>query len=65
MKRSVEYALRNPDAAMGFVKNNAQEMGEDVIKKHITLYVNDFTLDLGVEGRKAISKLEEVTEDMK
>jgi 1,4-dihydroxy-6-naphthoate synthase len=57
MKRSVEYALNNPDSSLDFVRNNAQEMDERVMKKHITLYVNEFTLDMGEKGKNAIRKL--------
>jgi 1,4-dihydroxy-6-naphthoate synthase len=61
MKRSVLYAMENPGSSMEFVRKNAQEMDEEVIKKHIGLYVNDFTLDLGVEGKAAIQNLMDYT----
>jgi 1,4-dihydroxy-6-naphthoate synthase len=64
MRRSVEYAFNHPESVMDFVRANAQEMDEEVIKKHIGLYVNEFTVDLGIDGRNAISKLEEVTKDI-
>lgn len=57
MGRSVEYAMNNPGKVMDFVRCNAQEMDEQVMMKHIRLYVNDFTRDLGTEGRKAIARL--------
>jgi 1,4-dihydroxy-6-naphthoate synthase len=62
MKRSVEYAMRNGSDVMPFVRKNAREMEEQVMKKHIGLYVNDFTLDLGEEGRKAVGILLETAE---
>jgi 1,4-dihydroxy-6-naphthoate synthase len=34
-------------------------MDEEVMYKHIELYVNDFTKDLGKDGRKAIKILYE------
>ena len=40
-----------------YVKRHAQEMEDDVIDKHIALFVNDFSLDLGVEGRAAMREL--------
>jgi len=57
MRRSVIYALENPSQAMPFVKCNAKEMNEEVMKKHICLYVNDFSIDLGIDGKKAVSQL--------
>jgi len=40
-----------------FVKEYAQEMDGEVIKKHLDLYVNDYSLSLGKEGKNAIEKL--------
>jgi len=59
MQRSVLFAMKYPDSSMDFVRKNAQEMEDEVLKKHIELYVNDFTVDLGMTGRIAIQKLEE------
>ena len=64
MKRSVEYAMKNPDSSMSFVRENAQEMDEEVIKKHIKLYVNEFTVNMGEPGKIAIKKLLDITNDM-
>ena len=60
LKRSVEFAMKNPDQTMDFVRQHSQEMEEEVMKKHIQLYVNDFTIDLGAEGKNAVEKLYEV-----
>jgi 1,4-dihydroxy-6-naphthoate synthase len=57
MHRSVVFAIDHPDDAMGFVRCNAQEMEEEVMKKHIGLYVNSYTVDPGVEGKKAVKFL--------
>ena len=57
IRRSLEYAYQNPSASFDFVKSNAKEMKKNVISSHINLYVNNFTLDLGVDGKKAISEL--------
>jgi 1,4-dihydroxy-6-naphthoate synthase len=64
MRRSVIFALENPASAMGFVREHAQEMDDEVMKKHIALYVNDFTVALGDEGEKAVGKLFEAAKDM-
>ena len=57
MKRSVEFAFENPKASYPFVKNHAQAMDETVMESHIKLYVNEFTRELGSEGRKAVETL--------
>ena len=57
LRRSLEYAISNPEASSGFIAGNAQEMDSDVMKNHISLYVNEFTLSLGAKGRDAVEKL--------
>jgi 1,4-dihydroxy-6-naphthoate synthase len=57
MRRSVEYAFAHPDASREFVRTHAQEMSEDVMRQHIQLYVNDYSIDLGREGRRAVEVL--------
>ena len=57
LRRSIEYAFRHPMLSREYVKGHAQEMEDDVIDKHIALFVNDFSLDLGVEGRAAMREL--------
>lgn len=54
IKKSVEFAFQNPESSMQYVKQNAQEMNEEVMKKHINLYVNSFSLDLGEMGINAV-----------
>lgn len=54
LKRSVEYAFANPDSAKDFIRCNAQEMSQEVMYKHINLYVNEFTRNLGDKGKNAI-----------
>jgi 1,4-dihydroxy-6-naphthoate synthase len=54
LRRSIEYALAHPDVGAAFVREHAQEMDEQVIKQHIALYVNRFSLDLGDDGWKAV-----------
>jgi len=57
LRRSVEYAFAHRDASRPFVRAHAQEMSEEVMYKHIDLYVNDFTVDLGPDGRRAVEVL--------
>ncbi|HEU4347819.1 MAG TPA: 1,4-dihydroxy-6-naphthoate synthase [Actinoplanes sp.] len=57
IRSSVSMAWANPDAGREFVLQNAQEMEPDVVRQHIGLYVNEFTLDLGDEGYAAVNTL--------
>jgi len=54
IRRSVEYAFDHPESGMDFICSLSQEMSKEVIKKHIDLYVNKFSIDLGESGRKAV-----------
>ena len=57
LRKSVEYAFANPDSSRDYVKQHAQEMDEEVRKKHIALYVNEYSIDLGEKGKLAIETL--------
>lgn len=57
LRRSVEFAFANPKSGLDFIRAHAQEMEESVMYKHIELYVNEYSLDLGNEGSKAIDIL--------
>jgi 1,4-dihydroxy-6-naphthoate synthase len=57
LRASVEYAFAHPDASRRYVREHAQEMSEEVMYKHIDLYVNQFSVDLGPEGRRAVELL--------
>lgn len=54
IKKSVEYAFANPLASKDFVKCHAQEMDETVMQKHIDLYVNQYSVELGELGEQAV-----------
>ncbi|WP_316770694.1 1,4-dihydroxy-6-naphthoate synthase [Pedobacter frigiditerrae] len=60
VRKSVEFAFANPKSALDFIKQHAQEMDEAVMYKHIELYVNKYSIDLGEEGKKAIDTLFEM-----
>jgi 1,4-dihydroxy-6-naphthoate synthase len=57
IRRSVEFAFANPKSGLEFIREHSQEMREEVMYKHIDLYVNKYSVDLGEEGRKAIQLL--------
>lgn len=60
IRKSLDYAFANYPEVTDYVKSHAQEMSEAVMRQHIDLYVNNYTLALGEEGKKAISMLAEV-----
>lgn len=61
IRKSIEYAYKNYSHELtDYIKNNSQEMSEEVMRKHIDLYVNSFSKDLGEAGKSAITRLLEV-----
>jgi 1,4-dihydroxy-6-naphthoate synthase len=63
LKRSVEFAFENPKSGLDFIRQHAQEMSEEVMYKHIDLYVNQYSIELGPEGRKAIDVMFAMAEE--
>ncbi len=57
LRRSIEYAFAHRAASLPFVRAHAQEMSDEVMYRHIDLYVNEYSVDLGVEGRGAVQLL--------
>jgi 1,4-dihydroxy-6-naphthoate synthase len=57
IRRSLEFAYHDSIASYDFVTSNAKEMDSTVMNNHIKLFVNKYTLNLGKEGKKAISEL--------
>jgi len=61
IKKSVEYAyLHHHKELADYVKCHAQEMNEDVMRQHINLYVNNYSVSLNDDGKKAVLTLLEV-----
>jgi 1,4-dihydroxy-6-naphthoate synthase len=60
IRKSLAFAFSNYPIIPDYVKQHSQEMSEDVMRQHIDLYVNDYSLDLGEEGKLAIESLHEV-----
>ena len=55
LRQSIQNAFDNPAASAAWIAEHAQEMDADVCQRHIELYVNKFSLDLGDEGETAIA----------
>ena len=62
IKKSVEYSFKNYPQISSYISSHSQEMSEEVMRKHIDLYVNNFSLDLGEEGQQAVNTFLEVYE---
>ncbi|MDF7798946.1 1,4-dihydroxy-6-naphthoate synthase [Pontiellaceae bacterium B1224] len=63
LKDSIQSAFDDPESTKDYVTEHAQELADDVTAEHIKTYVNDFTLDLGDEGRAAIAKLQKMAKE--
>lgn len=57
IRQSVEFAFAHPKSGIDFIREHAQAMDEAVMYKHIELYVNKYSINLGEEGRKAVDTL--------
>ena len=57
VRRSVEYAFAHRGVSLPYVREHAQAMSDEVMYQHIDLYVNDYSIDLGPEGRRAVELL--------
>ena len=60
IRESIEYAFANYPLISDYVKQHSQTMSEEVMRQHIDLYVNDYSLELGNEGKQAIETLFEI-----
>ena len=60
IKKSVQYAFAQYPQLSPYVVEHAQAMDQEVMRQHIELYVNDFSIELGQAGKTAVKKLFEV-----
>jgi 1,4-dihydroxy-6-naphthoate synthase len=65
IRRSIEYAWADPSASDDFIRKNARDVDSIVTKQHISLFVNDFSLSLGQDGKGAIERLYSVAQERK
>lgn len=64
IKKSIEFAYSKYPELNDYIRSHSQEMSEDVMRKHIDLYVNKYSIALGEEGKNAVKKLLEVYNDV-
>lgn len=57
LRDSVRLARREPERPRAWIREHASELADDICDRHIALYVNDFSEDLGEVGRRAIDEL--------
>ncbi|NGM65608.1 menaquinone biosynthesis family protein [Sphingobacterium sp. SGR-19] len=65
VRESVQFAFENPKSGLDYIRSHAQEMEEDVMYKHIELYVNKYSEDLGGKGRTAIQHMFDKAQELK
>jgi len=64
IRKSVEYAFSHYPEITEYTKEHAQAMDENVMRQHIELYVNNYSVDLGEVGKNAIDQLQNVYKNM-
>ena len=60
LRQGIAESIAQPERTVDYVRRYAQEMDEAVLKDHIRMFVNDFSLDPGDQGRQAVAKLREL-----
>jgi 1,4-dihydroxy-6-naphthoate synthase len=65
IKRSLEYSFKHYPLITDYVKQHSQEMSETVMRQHIDLYVNNYSLQLGADGRSAVNTFLDIYEQLK
>lgn len=64
LRASVLFAREHPERSRDYVRSHAQELSDDVLEAHIRLYVNDFTVELGGEGQRAVERFLQRAEEV-
>ncbi len=59
IRKSIALAYEKPEATLGYMRTHAQEMTQEVLDAHVHTFVNEFSRDLGEQGRQAVTALEE------
>lgn len=57
LRKSIAFAFANPHSSLSYVQEHSREMEPEVVQNHIRLYVNEFSLDLGIRGKVALLTL--------
>ncbi len=54
LRNSLQFAMDHPDVALQYMQQHAQEMETGIMQQHVKAYVNEYSLSMGKNGRKAI-----------
>jgi 1,4-dihydroxy-6-naphthoate synthase len=54
IKKSIQFAFQHPSLSLPYITLNAQEMDEEIVRKHIHLYVNEYSENIGEKGKEAV-----------
>jgi 1,4-dihydroxy-6-naphthoate synthase len=57
VRKSIDFAFSHRTEPLSYIKRHSQEMEDEVVTQHIDLYVNDYSLDIGDEGIRAVREL--------
>jgi 1,4-dihydroxy-6-naphthoate synthase len=57
IRESLLYTRSHPDEAQPYIRQHAQELEPEVIRRHIDTFVNEFSIDAGEEGENAMKRL--------
>lgn len=57
IRKSVAYGFSNRQETKEYIRSHSQEIEDSVIERHIQLYVNDYSLDIGDDGVHAVQEL--------
>jgi 1,4-dihydroxy-6-naphthoate synthase len=60
LRQAIENSLAHPEETRDYVRRHAQELDATTLDKHVKMFVNEFSLDLGETGRAAVTRLEEL-----
>src|ERR671915_70988 len=63
--RAIKYSLDNIDAALEYAMQFGRGQSKETIRRFIEMYVNNLTLDMGHEGKKALEEMFEMAKDRK
>lgn len=63
LKNSINYSLEHIEEAVDFSAKYGRNTSKETLTKFIQMYVNQYTIEMGIEGKKSISKLMELAKD--
>ena len=65
LTKSIKYGLDNSDAAVDYAMQYGRGQPKQTITEFVKMYVNNLTLDMGHDGKRAIEKMFEMARDRK